>query len=168
MKRLIIDTCIWYALLDKTDSQAKYADIIKKILDTHQLIIPFPSLYETINTKFIKNEYGQATQLFTYLNNSLKVILIPDNNYKEKALDIVQSNISKGKHFSLVDTIIRLMMEDTSLGEIAVMTFNVGDFYGVNNTEIIDPSSIKVTDSVPEKRVKEKRGGKGQKKKGRK
>lgn len=168
MKRLIIDTCIWYALLDKTDSRAKYADIIKEILDTHQLIIPFPSLYETINTKFMRNEYGQATQLFTYLNNSLKVILIPDNNYRDKALEIVNSNLEKKKQYSLVDTIIRLMMEDVSLGDIAVLTFNVGDFYGLNNTEIINPSSIKVTDSVPEKRAKEKKGGKGQKKKGRK
>ncbi len=156
MKRLIIDTCIWYALLDKTDSQFKYADIIKSILDIHQLIIPFPSLYETINTKFIKNEYGQATQLFAYLNNSLKVILVPDDNYRDKALDIVQSNINKGKHYSLVDTIIRLMMEDTSLGEIAVVTFNVGDFYGVNNTEIINPETIQVLkqDKITKKKKK--------------
>lgn len=33
-------------------------------------------------------------------------------------------------------------MEDVSLGPLAVMTFNVGDFVGVNSTEIINPKDI--------------------------
>lgn len=142
MKRLIVDTGIWYALLDKADSRAIYADTIKEIFDKHQLIVPFPSLYETINTKLIKNKYNQAVGLFYYLNNSQKVILIPDDDYRDKALETVNSNLNKKKQYSLVDTIIRLMMEDNSLGDIAVMTFNVGDFYGVNNIEVISPETI--------------------------
>ena len=144
MKRLIVDTGIWYALLDRTDYKAMYANTIKEIFDKHQLIVPYPSLYETINTKFIKNEYNQATNLFLYLSNHDKIILIPDDEYRDKALETVNSNLSKGKQYSLVDTIIRLMMEDVSLGDIAVITFNVGDFYGVNRTEIINPETIQV------------------------
>lgn len=143
MKRLIVDTGIWYALLDKADSKAIYADTIKEIFDKHQLIVPFPSLYETINTKLIKNRYNQAVGLFYYLNNSQKVILIPDDNYRDKALKTVNSNLNnKDKQYSLVDTIIRLMMEDASLGDIAVITFNVGDFIGVNNIDVVSPETI--------------------------
>ena len=142
MKRLIVDTCIWYALLDKSDSYAIYADTIKEIFDKHQLLVPFPSLYETINTRFVKNVCNQATNLFIYLSNRDKIILIPDDDYRDKALETVNSNLNKNKQYSLVDTIIRLMMEDVSLGDIAVMTFNVGDFIGVNNIEVVSPETI--------------------------
>ena len=41
-----------------------------------------------------------------------------------------------------VDMIIRLMMEDSSLGPIAVVSFNIEDFIGVNNVEVIDPRQL--------------------------
>ena len=71
-----------------------------------------------------------------------KVFLVDDTSYKERARTIVFSNVNKDKSYSLVDVIIRLMMEDVSLGPLAVMTFNVGDFVGVNSTEIINPKDI--------------------------
>lgn len=142
MKRLIVDTGIWYALFDKKDDNVLYADIIKEMFDKHQLIVPYPSLYETINTRLIKNNYNQATGLFSYLNDSSKVILIPDDTYREKALETVKSNLNKSRKLSLVDAIIRLMMEDVSLGDRAVITFNVGDFIDINICEVIDPKAF--------------------------
>ena len=142
MKRIIIDTCVWYACFDKTDSNYQYSDKILKILNLHDIIIPFPTLYETINTRFVKNNYGQMDGLFSFINNPSKVYLVDDSSYKDKAKSIVFSSLTRNKSYSLVDMIIRLMMEDISLGEIAVMTFNVGDFVGVNNTEIINPKNI--------------------------
>ena len=142
MKRIIIDTCVWYACFDKTDSNYQYSDKILKILNLHDIIIPFPTLYETINTRFVKNNYGQMDRLFSFINNPSKVYLVDDSSYKDKAKSIVFSSLNRNKSYSLVDMIIRLMMEDISLGEIAVMTFNVGDFVGVNNTEIINPKDI--------------------------
>jgi predicted nucleic acid-binding protein len=142
MKRIIIDTCVWYACFDKTDSNYQYSDKILKILNLHDIIIPFPTLYETINTRFVKNNYGQMDGLFSFINNPSKVYLVDDSPYKDKAKSIVFSSLNRNKSYSLVDMIIRLMMEDISLGEIAVMTFNVGDFVGVNNTEIINPKDI--------------------------
>lgn len=47
--------------------------------------------------------------------------------------------MKQGKTYSLADVIIGLMMEDVNLGSIAVMTFNVEDFMGVNNIAIINP-----------------------------
>lgn len=142
MERLIVDTGIWYALLDKTDSKAKFADRIMDIIKNHELLIPYPSLYETINTRFIKNEYQQADKLFSFLNKREKVKLVPDDEYREKALASVQFNLTRGKHYSLVDMIIRLMMEDNQLGPRAVLTFNVKDFCGINAISVIDPSRL--------------------------
>lgn len=136
---VIVDTCIWYALVDKDDAYSKYADTIVKLLMPHKVLVPYPSLYETINTRLMRNQNRQADKLFVYLNNPEKVHLIPDDAYREQALNAVQFSLEQGKTYSLVDMIIRLMMEDVNLGNIAVMTFNVGDFMGVNSTEIINP-----------------------------
>ena len=47
---------------------------------------------------------------FTYLNNRGKVKLITDDKYREDALNAVQSELKRGKHYSLVDMVIRLMI----------------------------------------------------------
>ena len=80
---------------------------------------------------------------FTYLNNRGKVKLITDDKYREDALNAVQSGLKRGKHYSLVDMVIRLMMQDKSLGRVSVMTFNVKDFIGsVTGVEIVDPREL--------------------------
>ena len=142
MKRILVDSCVWFACFDKTDSNHCCADKILKVLNLHDIIVPYPTLYETINTRFAKNIYGQMNRLFGFINNPSKVHLVDDTAYRERARSIIFSNINKGKPYSLGDMIIRLMMEDVSLGPFAVLTFNVGDFVGVNSTEIINPREI--------------------------
>lgn len=144
MKRLIVDTCIWYACFDKTDSNYQYAEKILSILEKHELIMPFPTLYETINTRFVKNKYGQMANLLSVLNRPepQSIVWVEDNSYRERAMEMVRRNIEMGKSYSLVDMIIRLMMEDVSLGPIAVLTFNVADFIGVGSVEVINPISL--------------------------
>lgn len=142
MRRLIVDTCIWYALLDKADDKHNYADEIERVLQSHQIIIPFPVLYETLNTRFVKNNYQQCQRIFDFINNPAKVTIIPDDRYREKALQIINQNSSKKQQHALVDLVIRLMMEDVNLGPLAVYNFNVDDFSGVGNTEVISPQLV--------------------------
>lgn len=59
-------------------------------------------------------------------------------NIKQKPCVWFSGKLKKGIGYSLVDMIIRLMIEDVSLGNIYVMTFNEGDFYGIRNIEIIN------------------------------
>ena len=101
--------------------------------------MPYPSLYEAINTRLVRNQRGQADNLFAYFNKREKVVFIADDVYCERAFEAVQFYLRQGKTYSLVDMVIRLMMEDVNLGQMVVMTFNVEDFVGVNNTEIINP-----------------------------
>lgn len=128
MKRLLVDTCIWYALLDKQDSNAKYASVIEDALKNHQLIVPYPILYETLNTRFSHNQYEQCDKIFVYLNDPNKCICVPDDMYREQALMLFEQNISLCRRFALVDIIIRLMMEDVNLGPMIVYSFNSRDF----------------------------------------
>ena len=136
---VIVDTCIWFALADPKDSYSKYAGTIEGLLQPHKILVSYPSLYEAINTRLMRNQRGQAYNLFAYLNRHEKVELITDDVYRERAFEAVQFYLRQGKNYSLVDMVIRLMMEDVNLGQIAVMTFNVEDFAGVNSTEIINP-----------------------------
>ena len=143
MKSVIVDTCIWYALVDDKDAYAGYNEKIRQVLEHHVILVPYPSLYETINTKLIKNERKQADRLFAFLSKSGKVKLITDDKYREDALSAVQFELKRGKHYSLVDMVIRLMMQDKSLGRVAVMTFNVKDFIGAETgVEIVDPRRL--------------------------
>ena len=142
MKRLIVDTGIWYACYDRTDANHRYAERILDILRVSDIIIPFPTLYETVNTRFAKNRYGQMDGLRSFLTNPRRTYLVDDTAYKERAKVILFATTGDWKAYSLVDMIIRLMMEDVSLGPIAVLTFNVGDFAGVNHVEVIDPRLV--------------------------
>lgn len=67
---------------------------------------------------------------------------MPDTKYRDKALSIVNGQILTHKTYSLVDMVIRLMMEDVTLGDIAVFTFNIKDFVGVNNIDVMSPEWI--------------------------
>ena len=69
--------------------------------------------------------------------------MITDDKYREDALNAVQSELKRGKHYSLVDMVIRLMMQDKSLGRVSVMTFNGKDFIGSETgVEIVDPREL--------------------------
>ena len=105
MKRLIIDSGVWYAAFDQHDDKYVYSDKILNLLEMHELIVPFPSLYETINTRLLRNKYKQADYLFEYLNDSKKVILVYDDKYREQALKSVSSDLNQNKSYSLVDMI---------------------------------------------------------------
>ena len=142
MKRIIVDTGVWYACFDKTDENHHCHKKILHVLNSSEIIIPFPTLYETINTRFAKNTYGQMSGLDGFIRNPQKTYIIADDKYKTEALRLVFQKVAKGKGYSLVDMIIRLMIEDVSLGDISVMTFNVGDFYGIRNIEIINPIGL--------------------------
>ena len=56
----------------------------------------------------------------------------PIDVYRSDALDLTKRNIS------LVDNIIRLMLDDRSVGAKGLITFNVGDFQDVCQKNRID------------------------------
>ena len=54
-KNLLLDSGFWYALYDVRDPFHEQADAFAKYLDFYTLVIPWPSLYETLNTRFVRH-----------------------------------------------------------------------------------------------------------------
>ena len=67
-----------------------------------------------------------------------RITKINDDRYREWALDLTLSEDKR--NISLVDNIIRLMLDDKDVGVKGLVTFNVGDFQDVcleNSVEIL-------------------------------
>lgn len=128
---VIIDTGFWYSYLGTREIERHdIASSIYRYLDSIQanFIIPFPTLYETINTKLLKKKKVKEAEWFLrQLNSNTRFNQISDSIYKEKAYERTMSHNNRG--ISLVDNIIRVMIEDqTSLKIDGLVTFNTEDF----------------------------------------
>jgi predicted nucleic acid-binding protein len=126
MQNVLIDTGFWYALFDKQDQyHNKALEILEVIALQNCLILPFPTLYETLNTSFIKNHKLN----FDIFIKTHQNIIISDTKYTNKALEETLK-ISNYK-YSLVDMVLRMMILDVNLSINGLVTFNEGDFTDV-------------------------------------
>jgi predicted nucleic acid-binding protein len=130
MNNILVDSCFWYALFDPSDTHHNKAQKMKDYLDYGNIILPFPILYETLNTRFSKRENWMS--VFEEYKNRTNTILIPDTEYREQALSntFVYSLIQK-RPMALVDMSIRLMLEDVDLNINTLVTFNINDFVDI-------------------------------------
>ena len=139
MSNILVDSCFWYALFDSSDEHHNKAKKMIDYLDYGNIILPFPILYETLNTKFSKREDWMRT--FEEYKNRKNTFLVPDNEYREQALSDTFFYSLKRKRLrpmALVDMSIRLMLEDVNLNINALITFNVGDFIDICHSKRIE------------------------------
>lgn len=136
-KNIVADTGFWIALFDERDRHHEAALRIGGRIEHFNLLIPWPTLYETINTRFAKREKcRQGLKIFLDKPNTVKV---DDAPYKDKAIEEVISPRSK-RYFSAVDYIIRNILEDSNIKTDALITFNEADFSDVcyrNGIELV-------------------------------
>ena len=127
---IIVDSGFWYALYEKRDEYHEKAIELVEYLEMATIIIPFPSLYELVNTRFAKRvDYMESFKKIIAREN---VVLLDDSSYKDTALELtISSSINLKKPFSLVDMIIRLMISDVDMNIHYLLTFNKGDFIDV-------------------------------------
>ena len=127
MNNILIDTCFWYALFDARDPDHNKANEIVLYLDLGNIILPYPTLYETINTRFTRNK--SWLEEFEKVLKTKNVQFIDDIEYKESALALTfDSALNKNRPLSLVDMVIRLMLDDVNLKIDYLISFNTGDF----------------------------------------
>ena len=137
--RIIVDSGFWFGFMDKSDGYHKQAEeIFEKISDHNPVfLIPYPSLYETLNTKMLRlRNHGnpRVHKFFTSLKAYPKqYIKVCDTNYRDKAFENTVSGNPRG--LSFVDNIIREMMCDKNQKIDALITFNTGDFIDVCTKE---------------------------------
>lgn len=122
MINAVVDSGFWFALYNEKDEHhARAIEFMERRSANLHLVIPFPSLYETINTRFVKKGHHQL------MKDALDGVVhsfVHDETYKHEALDATFDSA----HISLVDMIIRMMIADVDLNIGAVVTFNPGDF----------------------------------------
>jgi len=126
-KYVLADTGFWYGLLEPRDTYHEEALIIADLIENQNVLIPWPSLYETMNTRFTKRaDRMMQFESFIFKPN---VILLDDSEYKDYALDLTFEYSRIGKRtFSLVDSMIRELLKDQNLKIDYLITFNKGDF----------------------------------------
>jgi hypothetical protein len=129
-KPAILDTGFVYALFDKKDPFYKDAMLKSDLVDNLPIMIPWPCLYETLNSRFLKDNI-QIRQFELFLKRP-KVILEDDRAYRENARDLTfEQKGLPGRTISLVDMVIRLMLDNRSLHIGYLFTFNPKDFVDI-------------------------------------
>ncbi len=137
MNNIIIDTGFWFALFNKEDQHHKQAVEIVEYLELGNILIPFPTLYETINTKFSKMKEWFSE--FEKILNKENVKLINDEEYKNDALNLsLEYSLRKDRPLSLVDNIIRLMLDDDHIKIDYLISFNIKDFVDICQNKRIE------------------------------
>lgn len=137
--RILVDTGFWYAIFDKKDCHREQAlEMLEKYFDNaaYEVAVPFPTMYELLRTKFVKNKSALDEIRQMFQNGSITRVY--DDSYRSAALDMTLSEPKR--NISLVDNIIRLMLDDKALSAKGLITFNVGDFVDVcqkNGIEIL-------------------------------
>jgi predicted nucleic acid-binding protein len=96
-KNLLLDSGFWYALYDARDPFHEQANAFAKYLDFYTLVIPWPSLYETLNTRFVRHpEWLHPFEQYVQRSSSVR---LPDKSYRDMALDSV---LTLQRHLQLI------------------------------------------------------------------
>jgi predicted nucleic acid-binding protein len=126
-KTLLADSGFWYALYDERDQYHTEAAQKDHLLESTNVVVPWPCLYETFNTRFAKNKI--AVRSFETLLRRAHVVLLTDEPYREAALEAAVSMALVGsRSIALVDMVIRLILDDINVRKHGLLTFNQRDF----------------------------------------
>ncbi len=141
MKTFIVDSCFWFGLSDDRDTYFDVSnDIYNRLKTDSVFLIPDPTLYETLNTRMLRNKNGlpRAEKLILNLKtNPRQFRRVSDKAYIEEAYQrTICCNIKNG--YSFVDNIIRIMLEDNDLAKDGLITFNKADFADICSVPIIE------------------------------
>ena len=100
------------------------------MLLTTNVLIPWPSLYETFNTRFAKNKI--AVRRFQSLLRQPHVELLRDEPYRETALRAALTHaLESERNVALVDMVIRLVLDDVNVRKHGLLTFDRSVFVDI-------------------------------------
>lgn len=126
---VLVDTGFFFALRDRRDQHHAGAGAKKHLLDSSRIILPWPVLYETLNTRFVG--LPGAIDWLDRLVLSPTTELLDDSQYRDRSYRTVSANARRGRRLSLVDTVLRSIIEDVDVRVAGLLTFNPRDFADV-------------------------------------
>ena len=141
--RILVDTGFFFALLDKRDDYHAEACELSELLDNSSIVLPWPVLYEAINTRLLRHflQRHSAFARFKAIINRPENEFIDDSPYRLKSYKtIATATTPKVPPLSLVDLVLRAMIEDVNVSIEAMLTFNQRDFAdicSIRNVELL-------------------------------
>ena len=126
--RLMVDTGYWLAVCDSRDSRHNLAATTLGEYERHGLLLPWPCVYETLRTRFVARP--AAIRRFAAMSKRSNVERLDDSKYRDDAYEAIVSTASR-RPMSLVDMVMRLMLEDVEVRVNRLLTFNPKDFHDV-------------------------------------
>ena len=121
---VLIDTGFWIALYNpaKDPLLSIDAERIKEDIEQENIIIPFPTLYEFVNSRFSRKE---SVIEFEKLLARPNIELVDDTLYKQEAISrFFERHRYSYSDLSLVDEIIKLILHDSYKRIDYIVTFD--------------------------------------------
>ena len=126
-KTLLVDSGFFFALLDPRDQHHAAACETQDWLEMHSLIIPWPILCETINTRFTRRP--ETIARFESIIRAPGTEYLDDSPYRLGAYKTTLAQAkSRRNAMSLVDLVLCAILADTNVRIDAMLTFNFRDF----------------------------------------
>ncbi len=130
MAYTLVDTGIWIAMFDPRDQHRARIEEIAEYLDLCHLILPWPTLYETLRTRLARNR--NALQSFEAYLKRPRISFLNDEPYRETAIELCFSfGLQAYRPLSMVDCLIRLVLDDINVKVSYLATFNNNDFFDI-------------------------------------
>jgi predicted nucleic acid-binding protein len=137
MEYTLLDTGVLYGVFDNRDPRYKEANEKVEYFDLFKLILPWPIVYETLRTRFVRNQ--AALQKFEKFLKAPNIIFLDDTDYRGDALDLsLESSLRKKRPLSMVDCLLRLVIDDPNVKIDYLLTFNPGDFIDTCNRNRVE------------------------------
>lgn len=125
MKTVIVDTGYWIELFNpgsNTEHQ-EIVELISNLIHDYRVLIPYPTLYELLNSKFSRNP---LTRNFKDELSKTRYVKIDDSKYRDRALNkfLEKNQYVSREDISFVDEVIREMIDDVNLRTDFIITFD--------------------------------------------
>ena len=137
--RVLVDTGFFIALFNERDEHHASARRLEEWLDFVPIVIPWPILYETVNTRLARRSQNLAK--FGAIVRLPETLLLDDTPYREDSFAAVLAQNPASGPLSLVDAVLCNIIEDVNVPISAMLTFNDRDFLAVcheNNVELLN------------------------------
>ena len=127
---VLADTGFWIALFDPRE--ADHSSVVEKaeLVELLTLVVPWPLLYETLRTRFVRRRDWVAR-----LDERLKrpsVFFVDDGEFRDKAYELtIDYALRLKRPISMVDMLCRLMIEDPNTRIDYLLTTNLADYHDV-------------------------------------
>lgn len=127
---ILVDSAFFFALFHPKDNHHKEAIEKQEWLDEFRIVVPWPILYETINSQFVKSP--ETIKSFENIMRRPDTNRLDDSQYRKEAYEETLALAKRGYGArSFVDSVLHAILKDINVRISAMLTFDHRDFVPV-------------------------------------